>query len=322
MTKQAVPTAIPARESAEKVRRMLLQMLSECDAVSGSGPAYSLPVSGKLARTAFTILMGDCLFLDRNISEKIAVCAELTHTASLLHDDCIDSASMRRGRPTANKMLGINRAILLGDLVVSHAFSLCFSVSPEIAYALIKAVGRMSEGALQEERFRYRKRTRQEYLETLALKTGSLFQWCAFACACMAGKPQFSDKCMSIGMETGISFQIIDDVIDFESDKSELGKNALKDILDGRLTMPALMAIDHSDTADALAESLKNAPYPDPCAAKEISGLIQNSGCLEKARSAAAASITTLTPLLHDLPNHESSMELKTYLWTLTQRTS
>ncbi|MFH1618719.1 MAG: polyprenyl synthetase family protein, partial [bacterium] len=161
--------------SIERVRTEVTGVLEKCDAAAGNGASYSLSAfsSGKMARTKFTLLLGDALGLERTAAEKISVCAELLHDASLLHDDCVDGSLMRRGRPTANERLGTTRAILMGDLVVTHAFRLSRTIPAPAADELIFAAQRMAEGALAEERARYGRLSPEAFLKTLSLKTGS-----------------------------------------------------------------------------------------------------------------------------------------------------
>ncbi len=312
-------------QSAEKVNAEISRILSECNEIAGGPPAYSLPSSGKLVRTRFTLLLGNAIGLDRSSCEKLSVSAELTHTASLLHDDCVDCSSMRRGRPTANERLGINRAILLGDLVVSHAFRFLSSVSQAAMTELILAVQKMSKGALLEERFRYKKRTQSQFEEILSLKTGSLFGWCAISCCHMAGKYQLLESCQRIGVETGVSFQIIDDVLDFQSPGTASGKDALKNLTEGRLTLPVLMALDDPSAGPEVKsrlESLQSSDYPDIKTASEIAEVMRSGGFLEKARRQASAKISGIVPLIRNLPDEKTALELKSYLWALTERTS
>lgn len=310
--------------SAEKVNAEISRILSECNEIAGGPPSYSLPSSGKLVRTRFTLLLGNAIGLDINSCEKLSVSAELTHTASLLHDDCVDGSSLRRGRPTANERLGINRAILLGDLVVSHAFRSSGSVSQAALAELILAVQKMSTGALLEERFRYKKRTQSRFEEILSLKTGSLFGWCAVSCCHMAGKYQLLESCQRIGVETGVSFQIIDDVLDFQSPGTVSGKDALKDLTEGRLTLPVLMALDDplaGPEVQSRLESLQSSDYPDIKTALEIAEVVRSGGFLEKARHRASVKISEIVPLIRNLTDEKTALELKSYLWALTQRT-
>lgn len=312
-------------QSAEKVNAEISTILSECNEIAGGPPTYSLPSPGKLVRTRFTLLLGNAIGLDRNSCEKLSVSAELTHTASLLHDDCVAGSSLRRGRPTANERLGINRAILLGDLVVSHAFRFSSSVSQTAMIELILAVQKMSKGALLEERFRYKKRTQSQFEEILSLKTGSLFGWCAVSCCHMAGKYQLLESCQRIGVETGVSFQIIDDVLDFQSPGTVSGKDALKDLTGGRLTLPVLMALDDPAAGPEIQsrlESLQSSDYPDIKTALEIAEVVRSGGFLEKARRQASAKISEIVPLIRDLPDKKTALELKSYMWALTKRTS
>ena len=154
---------------------------------------------GKAARTRFSILMGDALGVKRQLAESVGEVAELTHTASLLHDDCVDKASTRRGVATLNASLGVNKAILVGDLVVALAFERAAAIAPGIAEELVGAVRRMTEGALLEENSKGRRISEKELDRLTALKTGALLRWRELALARLAEKPALVEPCSGLG---------------------------------------------------------------------------------------------------------------------------
>lgn len=313
-----------ARASLHEVTAVLAGIFSECGRIAAADCEYSLPLSGKLVRTKFTLLLAEALGLACGTSEKLSVCAELVHTASLLHDDCIDGSSVRRGQTTANKKLGINRAVLLGDLIVTHAFKFSSSVSQETTSELVQTVQRMAEGVLLEERLRYKTPTRAQYTEILSMKTGALFRWCAVSCCRMAQKDEVLEDCASIGEKTGICFQIIDDVMDYETQRISSGKDTLKDLTGGKLTLPILMALEDSSAGAKIQTLLTHIrpPHPDIKTAMQMAKIVRQSGFLQKARECVCSETKTLAPLIGKLPVKESALRFKDYLETLAQRTS
>jgi octaprenyl-diphosphate synthase len=279
---------------------------------------------GKAVRSRFTLLLGDALGLERGAAERISAAAELIHTASLMHDDCIDRAALRRGLPTLNDRLGINSAILVGDLVVSFAFDYAERIAPGTPGDLVRAVRRMTEGALLEENLRYKNISAAQAERILELKTGELFRWCGLTAAGLAQRPELFELCGAIGKETGVIFQIIDDVLDFESETGLTGKDALKDITDGRITLPLILALNDPAFAGALETdlaALKTGVDGDLAPALRIAELIKKNGFTTGARAAAAAKMRGLEDKISRLPEREAAGNFRDFIYALSERT-
>jgi len=286
--------------------------------------ADSFNFMGKEDRSRFTILLGDALGLDRAAAERISAAAELTHTASLMHDDCIDRAALRRGLPSLNETLGMNTAILLGDLVVSFAFDYAVNISPGAPGDLVRSVRRMTEGALLEENCRYKKISAAEAERILRLKTGELFRWCALT-ACHAAKtPALYEHCGTIGKETGVVFQIVDDVLDFEGETGSTGKDALKDITEGRMTLPLILALNDPRVSGKIEKeltALRSGVNGDLAPALRIAGLIRENGFTAAARAIASEKLASLEKEFALLPERNAAGILKDFIHALASRT-
>ena len=312
-------------DSLRSVREDIHAALAGIDPEIFDFKNFPFSFMGKAARARFTILTGDALALDRRTSCRLAAVAELTHTASLLHDDCLDLARYRRGMPTLNEKLGINTAILVGDLIVSFAFDFANGVSPDLVQELVLAIRRMTEGALLEENAKGRKISEAEAGRIAELKTGALFRWCALAAARMAGRPQLLETCARIGREAGAAFQVIDDVIDFEGDSGAAGKETLKDIKEGKFTLPLILAMNDSGAgpeAGKLLSAMKTGPAADLAPALELAALVKAGGFCAAARKSASGKIRDLSPLIDTLPAPEGAAALKDFLLTLGERTA
>ena len=278
---------------------------------------------GKAVRARFTLLIGRALKLDPDKAQKIAIAAELTHTASLLHDDCIDVARSRRGQPTLNENLGINAAILVGDLILSLAFELAAGFSQDLARELVTTVRHMTEGALLEENSRGRKISADTANRIVALKTGALFRWCALAACSLSGRRELLEACATIGSETGAAFQVIDDVLDFDGDPGECGKEILKDIAEGKFTLPLILALNAPGAgprAEALMAELKKSPAADFAPALGLSALVKEGGFTAAARGSAMERLKTVSALVDTLPEPGGARELKYFLLSLGGR--
>lgn len=162
---------------------------------------------------------------------------ELIHAASLLHDDVIDEATLRRGVPSVNATEGSKTAVMLGDIFYSKAFSSLLVLDLKVAKIVADAVTSLSIGEMQDvilsEHFNS---DEEKYLEMLYLKTSVLIEAAAASAALLAGKD--FEKYRLFGKNLGLSFQIIDDILDITSDEATLGKPALHDFVEGKCTLP------------------------------------------------------------------------------------
>jgi octaprenyl-diphosphate synthase len=162
---------------------------------------------------------------------------ELIHAASLLHDDVIDEAMMRRGSPSVNATHGSKTAIILGDILYSKAFSELTRFDSKIAYAISQSVTKLSVGEMMDvEMAETFNSDRQKYLEMLYLKTATLIEACAYCAALLVDKDALSYG--EYGKNLGLAFQIIDDILDITGDEKTLGKPAMNDFVEGKTTLP------------------------------------------------------------------------------------
>jgi len=316
-------TARTIEDSLRLVNAELSGALASIDREVFDFKKFPFSFMGKAARARFTLLMADALGADRARAEKAAAAAELTHTASLLHDDCIDAARCRRGLPTLNTQLGVNASILVGDLVIALAFDCAGRAAPELQSALVQAVKRMTEGALIEENCRGRLISAADSGRIVSLKTGALFRWCALAACRLSGSSALLETCARIGEETGSVFQMIDDVLDFEGDAGACGKEILKDITEGKFTLPLILALTDAKAGpgvEKLLNSMKAGPAADMVPALELAGLVKAGGFTLAARQAALERLKALYPLLDSLPDRKGAAALKTFLLALGAR--
>jgi octaprenyl-diphosphate synthase len=172
---------------------------------------------------------------------------ELIHAASLLHDDVIDEAQLRRGVPSVNATQGSKMAIMLGDILYSKAFTSLTAFDPAISRAVAESVTRLSVGERMDvgmgESFNT---ARNLYLKMLYLKTATLIEACAYSAAILAGKD--SQAHATYGKNLGLAFQIVDDILDITADEATLGKPSLNDFSEGKVTLPYIDLYDRLDS--------------------------------------------------------------------------
>jgi geranylgeranyl pyrophosphate synthase len=197
----------------------------------------NLLTGGKRIRPMLCLLVGKAFRLSNDTLAPFARAAELTHCASLAHDDVIDRSATRRGRPTLHTVVGETRAVLSGDLLLAQVILELLdasSLSNRVAITrdLAQAIRELSLGEWLETEARGRiPATAGELDRILELKTGSLTRWCAQVAPMLAGaSPQVVSECASFGLKVGLAFQMMDDVLDFEKGT---GKPFAQDIQEG-----------------------------------------------------------------------------------------
>jgi octaprenyl-diphosphate synthase len=174
---------------------------------------------------------------DATDAPLLAAIIELIHAASLLHDDVIDEAMTRRGVLSVNASEGSKTAVMLGDILYSKAFTELVGFDKEIAKIVASSVTALSKGEMQDVKMASSFNTDEEkYLNMLYLKTATLIEAAAMAAAKLTGKDV--QKYGMYGRNLGLSFQIIDDILDITSDEATLGKPAMNDFVEGKCTLP------------------------------------------------------------------------------------
>ena len=167
----------------------------------------------------------------------LAAVVELIHAASLLHDDVIDEAMTRRGAPSVNASEDSKTAVMLGDILYSKAFTELVGFDKEVAQTISASVTALSKGEMMDVKMAQSFNADENlYLEMLYLKTATLIEAAAKASALLVGKD--ADKHALYGKNLGLSFQIIDDILDITATAQVLGKPALNDYVEGKCTLP------------------------------------------------------------------------------------
>lgn len=179
----------------------------------------------------------------------LAAIVELIHAASLLHDDVIDEATTRRGVASINATQGSKTAVMLGDILYSKAYSELVSFDKEIAKLISNSVTALSIGEMMDvEMSKSFNSDSQKYLEMLYLKTATLIEACAASAAVLESKD--SSSYALFGKNLGLSFQIIDDILDIVSDEKTLGKPAMNDFAEGKTTLPYIYLYEQLQSQD------------------------------------------------------------------------
>ncbi len=205
--------------------------------------SYITSSGGKRLRPLFHLISADIAGYEGEAQIEIAAIVESIHTASLLHDDVVDTAEMRRGKPTANSVWGNQVVVLVGDFLYSNALKTAVAQkNQKIMETLSAATTRMTEGELlQLNRIGDPDMSEEDYIEIISAKTGALISAACRIGAVLGGIPESLElRLAEFGMKTGIVFQMADDILDYMAEEGELGKKICKDLEEGKITLPLL----------------------------------------------------------------------------------
>jgi octaprenyl-diphosphate synthase len=214
---------------------------------------------------------------------------EYLHAATLLHDDVIDAASVRRGATTANTIWGNQAVILVGDFLLSKALSMAVTTDRlKILQVLAQATTQMAEGEiLQLIHTGNLKITEAEYFEVITRKTAILMSAACQIGGILAGTPPAQEEALAqMGLNLGLTFQLVDDILDYTGDQRELGKEVGADLREGRITLPLIHALSQAEPRD-LERLTEMARELTPEMAPELGRLLKKYGALDHARSLA-----------------------------------
>jgi geranylgeranyl pyrophosphate synthase len=208
---------------------------------------HVLAGGGKRARPAVTLLAGRLGRYDLDLLVPLAASIELLHSATLVHDDVIDAAPTRRGRETANALIDNAASVMVGDYMFAHSAELVARTgNNEVIRLFARTLMEMATGELNQDMtaYQYGQSTLQ-YFNRIYGKTASLFATSAQGGGMVAGLTQEQTLALrAYGENLGMAFQVVDDVLDFSSSEEELGKPAASDLMQGTLTLPALLLIE------------------------------------------------------------------------------
>ena len=257
---RALAPLAPRMKSVEReIERLITTPVKLVADIAG----HVLGAGGKRLRPALALLSAQICGDDGDSPAARAVtCAalvELTHTTTLLHDDVVDGATMRRGRPAANLIWGNETSVLVGDYLFAQVFVAASRRGiAELMHPLAHATAQMCAGELLETQMRgFWQMSDKQYLEIVALKTGALTE-----CACRMGALAVNadeahvEALGTFGRSIGVAFQIVDDVFDVISTEEGIGKPVGNDLREGAITLPMLLTLKTSPDADEFRDIL------------------------------------------------------------------
>ena len=252
---------------------------------------------------------------------KAAVVVELTHVASLYHDDVMDEARIRRGSASANSRWGNTVAILVGDLLFARASDIVADLGPEFVRIQARTFSRLVQGQIAETVGPSNTDPLDHYLTVVADKTGSLIATSALFGSKISGAGPHLQRIMAdFGEQIGVVFQLSDDIIDITSD--ETGKMPGTDLREGIATLPTLLARKSTDPADARLLELLDCDLHNDDALREVLDLLRNHRCIDEARNEVRRRAAAARALLEHLPAGAARDALDDLCTTVVTRTA
>jgi octaprenyl-diphosphate synthase len=244
--------ALSARDMA-RVDALIRQHMDSPVPVIPALADHLIAGSGKRLRPLLTVAAARMAGARDEACVKLAAAVEFIHTATLLHDDVVDSSELRRGRVAAHLIWGAPSSVLVGDFLFARAFELMVGAGSMAALDILARASRViAEGeVLQLTRAHDLDLSQAVYLEIIQAKTAELFAAAAESGAVSAGAPP--ERCRALrkyGMDLGLAFQLVDDALDYSSDSATLGKNPGDDFREGKATLPLLLAMARTGPAE------------------------------------------------------------------------
>src|SRR5690606_34779858 len=269
-------------DDLQEVDRVIRQRLASDVVLINQVAEYIIGAGGKRLRPLVVVVVARaCGAKDLRHAEAAAI-IEFIHTATLLHDDVVDGSKLRRGRDTANEIWGSEASVLVGDYVYSRSFEMMVALgSMRIMEVMASATNRIAEGeVLQLMNTHDPDTTEERYFDVIYRKTAKLFEAGAQIAAIMANASPALEAAMArYGKHLGIAFQLVDDVLDYRSDRAELGKNLGDDLAEGKPTLPLIYALRHANESQRaiIRRSIEQGSIE---ALAEITAAIESTGGL------------------------------------------
>ena len=279
---------------------------------------------GKLLRPAYCLLFSQFKPVDRHKMIALAAAVETLHTATLIHDDIIDEADVRRGQPSIQATFGQDTAVYAGD----YLFTVCFKLLAGYASDLrsVQQDGKHMEAILNGELDQMATRynldiTIDQYLTQISGKTGQLFALSSFLGAYESGNSlHFARNAQTIGLNIGIAFQLLDDILDYTATSAQFGKPVQEDMRQGVYSAPLILAL-HDDSDDFIPYLSKRSQMT-PDDAQAVDQLVRQHGGIDQAQTLARNYTDTALAAIHKLPDVPVRATLEELTSTLLNRQS
>jgi octaprenyl-diphosphate synthase len=300
----------------DRINETMKGILTEDSSILGEVSLYNFMGGGKRLRPLIFCLCHNALGgeVDDEIV-RLSTTFEFLHMASLLHDDIVDQAATRRGRPAAHHIFGIPETVMAADYLLARASELAMTKrNVGMAEIMAEIVKNLSLGELWELKARHNVELgKNEYIEIILRKTAYLIEGVAWGAAILNEAPQDRTTALKYyGRWTGLAFQIMDDILDYRADPNILGKPVGQDLEEGRITLPFILARDRlggEDLERLLTLGALTAPTPEDKA--EVVSLVERGDGVELAQKQAESLAELAASSLSAIPESQPRTDLE-----------
>ncbi|WP_328188521.1 octaprenyl diphosphate synthase [Marinobacter sp. OP 3.4] len=301
-----------------RVNDLIIKRLSSDVPLVEKIAQYIIESGGKRLRPLLVLLSSRAVGYDRDEHLKLAAVIEFLHTATLLHDDVVDTSDMRRGRSTANARWGNAPSVLVGDFLYARAFEMMVELkSLPIMEILSHATAVIAEGeVLQLMNVKNPDVNEDKYMEVIHNKTAMLFEAASHTGALLAGANEQQEKSLrDYGKHLGLAFQLVDDALDYTGNADAMGKNVGDDLAEGKPTLPLIQAMANSSEEDRqlIRNAIRKGGLDD---LPRILEIVKESGALEYTMAKAREQAQLALKCAEKLPDtpHTQALNLLTEL--------
>lgn len=284
-----------------------------------------LQAGGKRIRPVFVLLSGQIGKYDIENLETVAVSLELIHMATLVHDDVVDDSELRRGKPTVRHSYGNRVAMYTGNYILALAIESITKIrDPKIHQLLSKTLVEVCLGEIEQIEFKYKwDQQLRDYLRRIKRKTALLIATsCKLGALAGEATPEEANRLYRYGYYIGMSYQIIDDILDFTSTEKELGKPTASDLLQGNLTLPVLFAMKNKSFNHFLRETFVHPDSVDPKDFDKLLVMLQETNAFEESYRLSEKYLNKALEALDPLPDQEAKRILQDIARSIGKRRS
>ena len=300
------------RDDMQAVDRLIATSLETDVALVSQVSRYIVSSGGKRLRPLIVLLAARGFGYEGDKHVHAAAIIEFIHTATLLHDDVVDSSSRRRGKDSANTVFGNQASVLVGDFLYSRAFQMMVDIgSMRVMQILADATNTIAAGeVLQLMNVHDPDTTEDAYRQVIYRKTARLFEAGAQIASVLAERSETDEAAMiEYGRNLGMAFQLVDDALDFDASPEELGKNLGDDLAEGKATLPLIHAMQHGDPAER--ELIRNAILEGGLDDLEtIRSIIESTGALQYTAARAQEAADVAIAALSEIPDSDYKQAL------------
>jgi len=300
------------RDDMQAVDRLISTSLESDVALVSQVSQYIVTSGGKRLRPLLVLLAARALGYEGEQHVRSAAIIEFIHTATLLHDDVVDSSARRRGRDTANTVFGNQASVLVGDFLYSRAFQMMVDIdSMRVMQILADATNTIAAGEVMQLMSVHDPDTTEEsYRQVIYRKTARLFEAGAQIAAVLADRDPGDEAAMiTYGQNLGAAFQLVDDALDYKASADELGKNIGDDLAEGKATLPLIYAMQQGSAEDK--ELIRKAIVEGGLDQLDrITAIIEATGALDYTAQRAQESADTAIAALSNVPESDYKQAL------------